>query len=194
LETNTAEESVTTSQDVPPLKPDEVPRSNFVTVLAWLLIVGSGFVTFISLMQAVMLAFFFPADQFSVNSAPPHGIENAPPLMEFLFSKVRYFFLAFWLLALLTLVSSIGLLCRKNWGRLILVGIFSLGIVWNLGSIWLQWQMFSAFPQFSPKTQPDQFTQQMESMFAVMRWHDDFYRCRRCFVCVARKAASVTAN
>jgi hypothetical protein len=163
-----AEGSVTTSQAVPPLKPGEVPRSNFVTVLAWLLIVGSGFVTFISLMQAVMLAFFFPAEQFSLNSAFPHGIENAPPLMEFLFSKVRYFVLAFWLLALLTLVSSIGLLRRKNWARLFLVGIFSLGIVWNLGSIWLQWQMFS-FPQFSQKTQPDQFTQQMESMFAVMR-------------------------
>jgi hypothetical protein len=164
-----AEGLVTTSQDVPALKNGEVPRSNFVTVLAWILIVGSGFVTFISLMQAVMLAFFFPTEQFSLNSGPPHGIENAPPLMEFLISKVLYLFLAFWLLALLTLVSSIGLLRRKNWARLILVGIFGLGILWNLGSIWLQWQMFSAFPQFSLKTQPDQFTQQMESMFAVMR-------------------------
>ena len=50
-----AEEPVTTSQNVPPLKPGEVPRSNFVTVLAWLLIAGSGFVTCISLTQAVML-------------------------------------------------------------------------------------------------------------------------------------------
>jgi hypothetical protein len=44
----------------------EVPQSNFVTVLAWILIVGSGFVTFISLMQAVMLGFFFPTGQLSL--------------------------------------------------------------------------------------------------------------------------------
>jgi hypothetical protein len=164
-----ADNIVTTSQDVPPLKSHEVPRSNFVTVLAWILIVGSGFATFISLMQAVMLGFFFPTEQFSLHSGLPHGVENTSPLIEFLFSKVQYFFFAFWLLALLTLVSSIGLLHRKNWARLILVGILGLGVVWNLGGTWLQWQMFSAFPQFPSKTQPDEFTQQMESMFAIVR-------------------------
>jgi hypothetical protein len=164
-----ADNIVTTSQDVPPLESREVPRSNFVTVLAWILIVGSGFVTFISLMQAVMLGFFFPLEQIPLHSGPPHAVENDSPLIEFLFSKVQYFFFAFWLLALLTLVCSIGLLRRKNWARLILVGILGLGIVWNVGGTWLQWQMFSAFTQFPSKTQPDEFTQQMESMFAVMR-------------------------
>jgi hypothetical protein len=44
----------------------------------------------------------------------------------------------------LTLASSIGLLKRKNWARLIFVGLMALGIVWNLGGIVLQFAMFAS--------------------------------------------------
>jgi hypothetical protein len=150
-----------------PLESHGASRSSFVTALAWVLIAVSGFGTFISLMQAVMLTFFFPSEHFWSNARAPHGIENIPPLMQFLSSKVQYFFLAFWLLTALTLVSSIGLLRRKNWARLIVVGIFGLGVIWNLGGIWLQWQMFSS-TQFPAKA-PAEFTQQMETMMGAMR-------------------------
>ena len=88
--------------------------------------------------------------------------------MQFLSSKVQYFFLATWLLTALTLVSSIGLLRRKNWARLIVVDIFGLGVIWNLGGIWLRWQMFSS-TQFLLAEGPAEFTRQIEMMIVAMR-------------------------
>jgi hypothetical protein len=157
---------VTTSQDMLPLESHGVARSTFVTALAWVLIAVSGFGAFISLMQAVMLIFIFPSEHFW-NAPAPHGVQNIPPLVQFLSSNVQYFFLAFWLLTALTLVSSIGLLRRKNWARLTVVGIFGLGVVWNLGGIWLQWRMFS--PTELPAKAPADFTREMETMMTVMR-------------------------
>jgi hypothetical protein len=159
--------NVTTSENAPPAQSIEAPRSNFVTVLAWVLIVGSGLLTFVAVMQAVMLTFVFPHGFWS-NPQPPHASENIPPLVQFLASKAQYFFLAFWLLAVVTLAASIGLLRRKNWARLIVICIFGLGVVWNLGGIWLQGQMVSTFTQLPAQTPPE-FAQQMQHTFVVMR-------------------------
>jgi hypothetical protein len=156
-----------TSQNIPSLENRVPSQSNFVTVLAWVLIVSSGLATFISLMQAATLTFVFPRG-FWLNSQSPHGGENIPPVLQFLSSHVQYFFLAFWLLAVLSLVSSIGLVRRKNWARLIVIGILGLGVVWNLGGIWLQWQLVSTFNQL-PAQAPPEFTQQMETMMVTLR-------------------------
>ena len=158
---------MTTSQDMLPPESHGASRSSFVTALAWVLIAVSGFGTFLSSMQAVMLTFFFPSEHFWSNAPAPHGIENIPPFMQFSSSEVRYFFCAYWLLTALTLVSSIGLLHRKNWARLIVVGIFGLGVIWNLGGIWLQWQMFS--PTQFRVLAPAEWTQQMETMIVALR-------------------------
>ena len=159
---------VRTSQDTLPLESHAASRSSFVTALAWILIAVSGFGTFISSMQAVMLTFFLPSESLLVERPAPHGIENIPPFMQFSSLEVRYFFLAFWLLTALTLVSSIGLLRRKNWARLIVVGIFGLGVIWNLGRIWLQWQQMFSFTQFLA-TFPAEWTQQMQTMMVATR-------------------------
>jgi len=156
------------SQDTVSAENHEVPRSTFVTVLSWVLIVGAGFLTLISVMQALMFFFVLPTDRFWSTARPPKGIETFPPLIQLLLSNVRLVFLMNWLLILLTLVSSIGLLYRKNWARIIIVCIFGVGIVLNLGGIWLQSQMFSSLPHFSARA-PAGFTQQMDTMVTVMR-------------------------
>ena len=85
-------------------------RSTFVTVLAWIFIVGGGFTTFISVLQNVMLTFFFPVDQMQTAK----GAENMPALALFMLNHMRLFFAAFLILSLTVFVSSIGLLKRKN--------------------------------------------------------------------------------
>ncbi len=140
-----------------------IPRSTFVTVLAWIFIVGGGFTTFISVLQNVMLTFFFPVDQMQTTT----GAENMPAVALFMLNHMRLFFAAFLILSLTVFVSSIGLLKRKNWARLIFICLFVLGIIWNVAGIFIQSAMFSAMPA-PPPGAPQEFTAQIESMANTM--------------------------
>jgi len=138
-------------------------RSSFVTVLAWIVIVGGGFATFISVLQNVMLTFFFPVDQMQTMQ----GAENMPAVALFMLNHMRFFFAAFLILSLTVFASSIGLLKRKNWARVVFIGLFVLGILWNVASIFIQNAIFSAMPA-PPSGAPQEFKAQMESMANVM--------------------------
>jgi len=120
-------------------------RSTFVTVLAWIFIVGGGFATFISLLQALMFAFVFPHDAFTAIDQS-RGFGQMPAIWQFMFRNFLYLFMLFWMLAASTLISSIGLLRRKNWGRCIFIGIMAFAIFWNICGLGLQYLMMSSFP------------------------------------------------
>ncbi|MFT3761341.1 MAG: hypothetical protein QM761_01780 [Pseudoxanthomonas sp.] len=124
-------------------------RSTFVTVLAWIFIVLSGFSTVISILQNIMIFTVFRSPEISqAMQAPPPS--DMPPAAAFMTSHFHLFFLAFLLASAFTLTSSIGLLKRWNWARLCFVGIMGLGILWNLGGLVLQFSMFSSMQdQFS---------------------------------------------
>jgi hypothetical protein len=145
-------------------------RSTFVTVVAWTFIALAGFASFIAVLQALMFVFVFPADQFS----PPEsakGFQEMPVFFRFMFQHVKWFFAFFWALSVVTLISAIGLLRRKNWARLAFVAIMVVGIVWNLAGIWLQEQMISSFPK--PPIQDlraAEFQAGFETMMTIMRF------------------------
>jgi len=138
-------------------------RSSFVTVLAWMFIVGGGLATFVSILQNVMLAFFFPVDQMQTIQ----GAENMPAVALFMVNHMRLFFAAFLILSLTVFVSSIGLLKRKNWARVVFIGLFVLGILWNVAGIFIQSAMFSAMPT-PPSGASQEFEAHMESMANVI--------------------------
>lgn len=115
-------------------------RSTFVTVLAWIFIVGAGFTSLISVIQVIMVSSMFSGDEFG--NLP----DNAPGMAKFM---SRYFYLivyGFFSLSLFTFVSSIALLKRKNWARLAFIVILSFGVLWQLGGLLIQFFMFSDFP------------------------------------------------
>lgn len=115
-------------------------RSTFVTVLAWVFIVLAGLATLISGLQNLMLHTMMPT-----NLTPPTGpgAEHMPAFMRWMLSHIRLFFLAVLLLSASTLAAAIGLLKRRNWARLAIVTLLTLGIVWNLGALVLQQQMMA---------------------------------------------------
>jgi hypothetical protein len=143
-------------------------RSTFVTVVAWIFIAIAGFATFISLLQAAMFMFVFPADQFPP-AGSTKGLEEMPVFFRFMIQNIQWFFVMFWSLSALTFVAAIGLLRRRNWARLIFVGLMAFGILWNLGGIWLQEQMMSSFPKLSANSPADVRTG-FETMMTVMRF------------------------
>lgn len=55
------------------------------------------------------------------------------------------------------------LLRRNNWARLAVIAILTLGIVWSVGSLGLQFELFSGMPSSFP-------SQETQRMFTVMRF------------------------
>jgi len=117
------------------------PRSTFVTVLAWVFIVISGFATFIAVAQNIMLAFMFPPG--AMDHAVASGTE-LPVLARFVMSNPRALFVAFLVVSVAMLVTSLGLLRRKNWARLVFIGMMVLGALWNLASLVLVFVMLQS--------------------------------------------------
>ncbi|HKR77319.1 MAG TPA: hypothetical protein VJR95_11675 [Rhodanobacter sp.] len=127
-------------------------RSTFVTVLAWVFIGLSGFTTLISVLQNLMLQWLFlPAMQQAqaTQTALPPGL---PTPMHWMFGHFAWFFRAFLLISVVTLVASIGLLRRHEWARRLFIGLIGFAIAYQLlGLVWQWWFMgsMSGFMQAS---------------------------------------------
>lgn len=144
-----------------------VSRSNFVTVLAWIFIALSGIGLFISLLQNVMINFYFPLEEIQQRVHHPEAKEQIPPLFIFLARSIRQIFLAVLILTILMLTSSIGLLKRRNWARIVFIILMSIGILWNIGAVFLQQFILPSFQKL-PAEAHDQMPQ-FEAMLNVMK-------------------------
>jgi hypothetical protein len=142
-------------------------RSSFVSVVAWISMVLTGFSTFIGILQNVMLALFFPLDEFKGAMQSAKGGPDVPVFVQFMFSHFQLFFLAFLLLSGTMFVSSIGLLKRKNWARIAFVGFFAFGIVWNIAGLVFQ-KIFLSSMVPATSHAPADFQTQFETIATVM--------------------------
>jgi ABC-type antimicrobial peptide transport system permease subunit len=143
------------------------PRSPFVSVVAWIFIVLTGFSTLIGIMQNLMLAFLFPLDEMkNAMQSAKEGVE-VPPFAQFMFGHFQWYFLAFLLLSGATFVSSIGLLKRKNWARLAFIGFFAFGIAWNIAGLFFQKFFLSSMVPATSHA-PTDFQSQFEIITTIM--------------------------
>lgn len=133
--------------DMPEQVTKPMPESNFVTVLAWIFIALAGFATFISLLQNVMISLLIPLDKMQEAFNRPEAKEHVPAGFIFLASHVRLFFFSFLVVSSVTLITSIGLLKRKNWARIIFIALMLFGILWNIAGILFQQFVFTSFPK-----------------------------------------------
>src|SRR5438067_5343036 len=113
------------------------PRSSFVTVVAWIFIVLSGFVTLVGALQNLMIR-SMPFDQVDSVLRDSTAASQFPPAARFMFSHFRLLFLAAFLLSLVMFVASWGLLRRRNWARLIFSGMLVLGILYVVAGLFIQ--------------------------------------------------------
>lgn len=119
------------------------PRSTFVTVVAWVFIILSGFTALISLLQNLMVA-YMPRDLFDTAMQDSTFARVIPPAARFMFSHFQLLLLCMFILVALMLAASIGLLQRRNWARLVFIGLLGLGILYNLAGLVLQQSMLSS--------------------------------------------------
>lgn len=160
------------------LNPPTTPKSTFVTVVAWIFIVLSGFATFISLLQNVMFG-IMPRDLLNSTMQDTTLAQMMPSSARFMFAHFQLIVVLVFILCLITLLSSIGLLRRRNWARLVFIGLLGLGILYNIAGLVLQETMMSSFTPPFPmdsvfradstfRQTSQQFAQMMTGMRVVM--------------------------
>jgi hypothetical protein len=147
--------------------PPPLPRSAFVTAVAWVFIALAGFASLVAVLQNVMVWTFFPIDQMHAAVAQARQQQQSMPAASlFLMEHIRELVASVLVLTLGTLIISVGLLRRHNWARVLFVCLLYLGIAWNIVGLFWQWFFFRSMPQ--PPQAPAQMRAQFETMFIVM--------------------------
>ncbi len=137
-------------------------RSEFVTVLAWIFIIISGFAVLVSIFQNVMVS-FFPVERITEAMRDEQAQQHMPAAFRFLFEHFVLFVRAFLVITLALLAASIGLIRRRNWARLLFIALLVLGILWNLGGLAMQFLLVPSFPPL-----PQEAPAEMDAMFGRM--------------------------
>jgi hypothetical protein len=150
-------------------------RSTFVTVLAWIFIGLTGFASFISVLQNLMLQLVFVPliaqqhAQFSQGMPP-----GMPVQVGWVFDHMIWLFRFFLLMSLSVLTASIGLLLRKEWARKLFIGLMGFGILYQIAGVFFQWWYFSAVFNHlpmppNPKPDAEMVMQFMQNFLVVIR-------------------------
>lgn len=123
--------------------PIPVKRSTFVTVLSWICIGLSGFMTLIAILQNVMMQLVFLPSLHEPLATQPLA-PGMPPGVLWMFAHIHWFFRLFLLLALAHLVGAIALLRRRNWGRLLFIGVLLFDGIYQVVSVAFLWWFMEA--------------------------------------------------
>ena len=100
-------------------------RSTFVTVVGWIFIVFSG----LGVLESLVFM-FLPFDKFIPKTPPQPGVPAPDPAMMAAVMHGMGIFM--FLVISWVLLSSIGLVMRKNWARISFIVILSIGIFFGL--------------------------------------------------------------
>ena len=117
-------------------------RSTFVTVVALVFIILAGMATLMTLAQNVLILFLLPMEEMQYDGSEAAQTPELPPFFSFFMRHPHLWFQACFLVSLVALISAVGLFRRRNWGRLLFVGVLAFGIVWCLGSLVLVYWVF----------------------------------------------------
>lgn len=121
---------------VPEAPGASVPRSQFVTVTAWVLIAMCSLATCGTLFMAALMQLLVLNDPdtrtvFKMMLDGAFG-DKTPPTVLFLFDHAGMIFALIALSFVLHLLASVGLLQRKNWARLATIGFLAVSIVFSI--------------------------------------------------------------
>lgn len=136
------------------------------TAVAWVFIALSGFTTFTSVLQNVMVNTLFPLDQMKQAAATVPGEAELPAFFRFVMDNVRFFFAFSLVVSASMLGAAVGMLKRRDWARRLFIGFLSLGIAWNLGGLVLQFFIMEDFT--TPAGAPTEFAMAFSTMRSVI--------------------------
>ena len=115
-------------------------RSSFVNVIAWFGIATGACATPIAVIQALMLGTLAPQLQAALES---QELAQLPAPVRLVLANFELLVQVLLIGSLATLVFSIGLLKRKNWGRLGVIALVGVAIAQQFVLFWIQLSMGS---------------------------------------------------
>jgi hypothetical protein len=113
----------------------EPPRSKFVTLVAWFGIVTAGCATPLALVQSLMVGMLSEQIHSALDN---EALSQLPFAIRYMLEHLGAISFSFLLGSVVTLAFSIGLLKRKEWGRLGVVVLLVVAIVQQLILFWIQ--------------------------------------------------------
>ncbi len=145
------------------------PKSTFVTVTAWIFIIASAWTVFVSLSQLWIFGsaqgpFEAMFRDTTFTALPPSG---AKFLIRHLLQLMT---LALLTLSVVTLVSSVGLLRRRNWARLLFITVMTVGVCYLAAFLFRQWWT-------SPESQSP-LAQISQAQATQEQWRSTFHAMR----------------
>lgn len=131
-----------------------MPRSSFVSGLAWLSIVVCGFAVVGFGLQALMLQFWIPPDM--LDPVRLSGGAPLPPSSYWVLSHLKGIIFGVLAMSVLGLWASIDLLRRRDWARWFFVATLALGALANAASLFFLGDLMpSAEGMLGPDVPPD---------------------------------------
>lgn len=109
-----------------------VPRSGFVTAVAWIFIVLASLATLIAVLQNLMVAAFFFAGFLDEAANGAAQDSRLPPFAAAMFRYLPLLVLLSLALSGGMLTAAIGLLKRRDWGRKMFIALLSIAILFNV--------------------------------------------------------------
>ena len=116
-------------------------QSTFVTVVAWIFIVLSSVGTMIAVLENILIQTVLRSP--ALDRAMQAPLAGAQPFADSMLPAIQWILLAVLALSVLMLTSSVGLLRRRNWARLSMIGLLSLTILWQVVGLAFQFVTFS---------------------------------------------------
>ncbi|WOX05064.1 hypothetical protein [Microbulbifer pacificus] len=135
-------------------------RSNFVTVLAWILIIGSAYLFFLSVVKVLLLSSIPGGDELFA------AAEGRPFVIQFMLEYMYVFTYGFCVITAFSFFASIALLRRKNWARFALIVVMAFGVLWQISNLIMKVYMFT---QVSPYL-PEEGLEEIERINSILRW------------------------
>jgi hypothetical protein len=144
---------------------DPAARSLFVTILGWLGVAMGAFGVLVGLLQLAIVGSM--AGELAAAANDPQ-LAAMPPVVRWMFAHYLLLVLVNLAIMALLLVASAGLLRRRNWARLTIVGMLAAGIAANFLGVAVQLGMMKSMGGIAGATAPPEFAAQLAAMRAMV--------------------------
>ncbi|MGH8443743.1 MAG: hypothetical protein ACREVL_00690 [Solimonas sp.] len=152
----------------PVARPRRTAQADFVDALGWIDIIASAFGVLVCGAMVAVFYWVFPVDRLMAQLQALPEFQHFPPLAMTIFSYVDVLSLASLLVWLLSLAIGIGMVTRREWGRIGFVVLLGISGVWSLAGLVLQPYLMSQFPM--PADMPPDLRAQFDEMMRNMRY------------------------
>ena len=137
-------------------------QSFFINIFAWISIVFSGFSIVIGIKQNMIIMRVMK--DIGLEEMSQNIPDDMPPMMAIMFGNIELIAMGTLVLAIITFISAIALLKRKNWARLFFIVLLVVGILWNVIGGYMQFDMMGSM-MFAGEEIPAE----MQSMQSTMK-------------------------